>query len=124
MEFIANANRERRSGNRTRPSRSGIPGLAMSIVARARDNPVEVWDNSSVPKKKATRFGVAPLESVPHPRGTRKTGKLEAEYRGDPSGNIRRMSGEQEILATITGECTEEEFQALCSIGSVRSDRE
>jgi hypothetical protein len=52
---------------------------------------------------------------------TMKTGKLEAEYWGDPSGNIRRMSGEQEIIATITGECTEEEFRALCSIGA-RSD--
>jgi len=30
---------------------------------------------------------------------TMKTGKLEAEYWGDPSGNIRRMSGEQEIIA-------------------------
>jgi hypothetical protein len=46
-----------------------------------------------------------------------KTGKLEPEYWGDPSGNIRRMSGEQEIIATVTKECTEEEFKALCSIG-------
>src|SRR5271170_3086313 len=30
---------------------------------------------------------------------TMKTGKLEAEYWGDPSGNIRRMSREQEIIA-------------------------
>jgi hypothetical protein len=27
------------------------------------------------------------------------------------------MSGEQEIIATITSECTEEEWKALCSIG-------
>jgi hypothetical protein len=49
---------------------------------------------------------------------TMKTGKLEAEYRGDPSGNIRRMNGEQEIIATVTGQCTEEEWKALCSIGT------
>jgi hypothetical protein len=48
---------------------------------------------------------------------TMKQGKLEAEYWSDPSGNIRRMSGEQGIIATITGSCTEEEFRALCSIG-------
>jgi|HubBroStandDraft_1064217.scaffolds.fasta_scaffold17977_2 hypothetical protein len=35
----------------------------------------------------------------------------------------RRMSGEQEIIATITGECTEEEFKALCSIGLLSSKR-
>ena len=46
-----------------------------------------------------------------------KSGKLEAEYWGDPNGNVRRMSGEQEIIATITSECTEEEWKALCSIG-------
>jgi hypothetical protein len=45
-----------------------------------------------------------------------KTGKLESEYWGDPSGNIRRMSGEQEIIATISPECTEEEWKTLCSI--------
>jgi hypothetical protein len=55
---------------------------------------------------------------------TVKPGKLEAEYWGDPSGNIRRMSGEQEIIATITGECTEEEFRALCSIGLLSAKRE
>jgi hypothetical protein len=48
---------------------------------------------------------------------TMKSGKLEAEYWGDPNGNIRRMSGEQEIIATITGKCTEEEWKALGSIG-------
>jgi len=36
---------------------------------------------------------------------------------GDPNGNIRRMSGEQEIIATTNEECTEEELKALCSIG-------
>ena len=46
-----------------------------------------------------------------------KSGKLEAEYWGDPNGNVRRMIGEQEIIATITSECTEEEWKALCSIG-------
>jgi hypothetical protein len=55
---------------------------------------------------------------------TMKTGKLEVEYWGDPSGNIRRMSGEQEIIATITSECTEEEFRALCSIGLPSAKRE
>lgn len=45
-------------------------------------------------------------------------GKLEPEYWGDPSGNIRRMTGEQEIIATITEECTEKEFRALCAIGA------
>ena len=35
-----NANRERRTKNRTHPSRSGIPGLAMGILARARANTV------------------------------------------------------------------------------------
>jgi hypothetical protein len=38
------------------------------------------------------------------------------EYWGDPSGNIRRMAGEQEIIATITNECTEAEWRALCAI--------
>jgi len=28
-------------------------------------------------------------------------------YWGDPEGNIRRMSGEQEIIATVTGHCSE-----------------
>ncbi len=37
-------------------------------------------------------------------------------YWGDPAGNIRRMSGEQEIIATVTGECSEAEWKALCSI--------
>jgi hypothetical protein len=55
---------------------------------------------------------------------TMKTSNLEAEYWGDPSGNIRRMSGEQEIIATVTGECTEEEFKALCSIGLLSPNRE
>jgi hypothetical protein len=32
-------------------------------------------------------------------------------YWGDPSGNIRRMSGEQEIIATITPECSEAEWK-------------
>jgi hypothetical protein len=32
----------------------------------------------------------------------------------DPSGYIRRMSGEQEIIATVTGECSEAEWNALC----------
>ena len=42
-------------------------------------------------------------------------------YWGDPSGNIRRMSGEQEIIATITGECSEAEWKALYSIGEPKS---
>jgi len=50
-----------------------------------------------------------------------KKGKLEPEYWGDPSGNIRRISGEQEIIATITPDCTEE-WKALCSIGAPREN--
>jgi len=42
-------------------------------------------------------------------------------YWGDPSGNIRRMSGEQEIIATVTGECSEAEWRALYSIGEPKS---
>ncbi len=42
---------------------------------------------------------------------------LEQEYWGDPSGNIRRMSGDQEIIATATSTCNSEEWNALCSIG-------
>ena len=43
-------------------------------------------------------------------------------YWGDPSGNIRRMSGEQEIIATVaTGECSEAEWRALCSIAGWKS---
>jgi hypothetical protein len=38
-------------------------------------------------------------------------------YWCDPSGNIRRMGGEdgeQEIIATITKTCSEAEWRALC----------
>jgi hypothetical protein len=42
-------------------------------------------------------------------------------YWGDPSGNVRRMSGEQEIVATVTGECSEAEWKALCSIAEPKS---
>jgi hypothetical protein len=45
-------------------------------------------------------------------------------YWGDPSGNIRRMSGEQEIVATVTGECSEAEWKALCNLaGAPRTAR-
>ena len=42
-------------------------------------------------------------------------------YWGDPSGNIHRMSGEQEIIATVTGECSEAEWRALYSIAEPKS---
>jgi hypothetical protein len=45
-------------------------------------------------------------------------GQALQESLHDPSGNIRRMSGEQEIIATITEERTEEEWKALCAIGA------
>ena len=38
------------------------------------------------------------------------------EYWGDPSGNLRRMSGEQEVIATVSPICTEQEWKALCSL--------
>ena len=42
-------------------------------------------------------------------------------YWGDPSGNIHRMSGEQEIIATVTGECSEAEWGALCNLAEPKS---
>lgn len=36
-----------------------------------------------------------------------------AEYWLDPSGNIRRMEGEQEIIATVTDNCSEHEVSAI-----------
>jgi hypothetical protein len=45
-------------------------------------------------------------------------------YWGDPAGNIRRMSGEQEIIATVAeGECSEAEWKALCSIAAPKTAR-
>lgn len=45
-------------------------------------------------------------------------GELDPKgYWGDPQGNIRRMSGEQEIVATVTPECNEAEWKALCALG-------
>jgi hypothetical protein len=44
--------------------------------------------------------------------------KLEPEYWGDPNGNIRRMSGEQEIIATVAQACAEEKWKALCAISA------
>lgn len=38
------------------------------------------------------------------------------EYWGDPSGAIHRMNGEQEIIAVVTPECTNQEYETLCSI--------
>jgi hypothetical protein len=35
-------------------------------------------------------------------------------YWGDPSGNIRRRSGEQEIIAAVTKECSKTEWNELC----------
>jgi hypothetical protein len=41
-------------------------------------------------------------------------------YWGDPSGNIRRMSGEQEIIATVvSGVCSE--WRALCNVAEPKS---
>ena len=40
-------------------------------------------------------------------------------YWGDPSGGIHRMSGEQEVIATATSNCTTEEWLALCEIQPV-----
>jgi hypothetical protein len=43
-------------------------------------------------------------------------------YRGDPSGNIRRMSGEQEIIAAVVSSvCSDAEWKALCSIAEPKS---
>jgi hypothetical protein len=42
-------------------------------------------------------------------------------YWGDPSGNIHRMSGEQKIIATVTGECSEAEWRALCNLAEPKS---
>jgi hypothetical protein len=42
-------------------------------------------------------------------------------YWSDASGNIHRMTGEQEIIATVTGECSEAEWRALYSIGDPKS---
>ena len=42
-------------------------------------------------------------------------------YWGDPEGNIRRMSGEQEIIATVTGDCSEAEWKALCNLATPRT---
>jgi hypothetical protein len=41
-------------------------------------------------------------------------------YWGDPSGK-HRMSGEQEIIATVSGECSEAEWKVLCSIPEPKS---
>ncbi|MCU1306883.1 MAG: hypothetical protein JWN45_1578 [Acidobacteriaceae bacterium] len=42
-------------------------------------------------------------------------------YWGDPSGNIR-LSGEQEILATVaSGVCSEAEWRALCNLAEPKS---
>ena len=35
----------------------------------------------------------------------------------DPSGNLRRMSGEQEIIAVMTDESSDAEWIALCAMG-------
>jgi uncharacterized protein YecE (DUF72 family) len=43
-------------------------------------------------------------------------------YWVDPSGNIPRMSGEQEIMATVvSGACSEAEWKALCGIAEPKS---
>jgi hypothetical protein len=45
-----------------------------------------------------------------------KTISIPKGYWGDPSGNVHRMSGEQEIIATVTPECSGAEFKALARI--------
>lgn len=57
----------------------------------------------------------------PDPQVMRTASVLEAEYWGDPSGNIRRMSGEQEIIAIVTESCSNEEWSALCKIATATS---
>ena len=37
-------------------------------------------------------------------------------YWGSPAGNIHRMSGDQEIVATVTESCTSEEWQMFCNV--------
>lgn len=39
------------------------------------------------------------------------------ELWGDPHGDVRRMSGDQEIIAIVTDACTEEEWLQLCHSG-------
>ena len=39
-------------------------------------------------------------------------------YWGDPAGNLHRMSREQEIIATITPECSEAEWATLCKFAA------
>lgn len=34
-------------------------------------------------------------------------------YWNDPSGNIRRMEGEQDVIATVTDDCSNEELLAM-----------
>ena len=41
-----------------------------------------------------------------------------SRFWGDPAGNIRRMDGDQEIVATVTKECTNAEWIAFCSVHS------
>ena len=46
-------------------------------------------------------------------------------YWGDPSGNIRRMSRGQEIIATaVRGECSEAEWKALCNFAPAKATRQ
>jgi hypothetical protein len=47
--------------------------------------------------------------------GTRMEDKVKLW--GDPNGNIHRMNGDQEIIATVTKACTEEEWLQLCNSG-------
>jgi hypothetical protein len=42
-------------------------------------------------------------------------------YWGDGSGNIDRMSGEQEVIATVTKDCSEAEWRALCNLAEPKS---
>ena len=39
-----------------------------------------------------------------------------AEYWLDPSGNIRRMEGEQEIIAKVMDDCSEHELTAILNM--------
>ena len=40
-------------------------------------------------------------------------------YWCDPAGNLRRMSGEQEIIAVATDKCSRNEWAELCRVSNL-----
>lgn len=45
------------------------------------------------------------------------------KYWSDPHGNIRRMAGEQDIIATVTDACSDVELQAaLCGLDAIEEE--